>query len=915
MPLTYKPSYQDASPVVKRIYITPDPEGRTDDNTKIAKLMADLQIAFPKETTETADITEYNLGDWTDHGTDPLATCERIAKTTKKIPGNRDFNFMRFLYELDEKYIAHTYTILETIAAGKTGDYAEFYKDGKLKTGADFLKTVEDVKFAALRYKHPTATNTFIPLAWVDPNKQDFKTWVDKAINTFGGTNFSALSAQAKEVLYLQYMNEQTRGAPDAFMHWAIDLANKTDNGDTADFKKKALTLYKALKDIKADDRDYITKYQAAYLALRKHLNTGFKLTGASDTELLNYTNSFELETLKFFKNPTQIMALLKDSDIAVVIGTGKNKVLLVHGGIADPQDLSLPDGHPAAANIDEFISRFNESRDTFFRLYENPSRNADDEEAYITLARGFMLMGLQRQALKDAKFHDHPYLNGATASVDHNAAVDKGVQSLYTGFVGQFHGHQPTKEFFAGQMPDNKFMVGLDTTQYNKGQAVTAAAVYLHADEAQTVAVHAISETGEEISVELGTYDKNGHRIWPKDPNKVIEQVLVGAVVELSPEQAVKQIQSDGNLKNTFTALTGTDAENALKAFRAGWRAKYLKDGNMVLHQGGNFEKQYGSKIFFNSTLSLDWNTVAHKSGKNNELDTALLTAGRRMSIDKPTLLGTGAEGADAKIAAVKNLQELQAVALLFESNLNVHKNPTFDRMLTWPKLNMRKENTNSWLAFRDKAIEKAEALIIESAQNAADKVADIKAIKEFDSFLIKNFGVNDLKDWHKTDLPEALFSAFWKRVETIDFLAAGSLASDKAESLKKLIDHYAQCIRPDLTSTLGYNIKETFRDNCLKKVRAHVTEALADAMPKKPEATTEDNAAVVSEYIGQLEAYLGQLNELKTLDFFKNHRSNHWYTGAVGRTDAVISIDNLTKQVIVELDTMRAPGATLVK
>ncbi len=494
-----------------------DPEGHKRRMDKADALVAELSSPYQEVNGELVENQEVkvltcNMGDVSDWGTAPLSGYDWADEQSFSIAGNRDLNYLRG-YELDPNYINFVYNALKAISEDSES-YANFYEvqnnNKVLKKGDAWLAAAEA---SDLRYQVPN-TNPIVtlPLPPIDgtPTGMDFYTWVQKELRLFGQREghgpltFENLTNENKQVLYLRHMNQCSRGAPDAFMHLAIDLAAKAavdrneDKKTVTQIKETGLKLYHELKKIDKELRadpptkiaeDYITVYKT----LRDHLNVAFgtvqgALTGSETTgNPLHCGGSFELEVVKFFQNPKPVIEFLKKAKIAHIVGEprAKNQVVFMHAGFQTLNDFSLPDGIKPAKTIEEYINRYEKIRDKFFALYDRKhptigaasasasasmvdldrSINVDgvmaaakgpldaqEEAEFMVLARGFSLMALPNTSLAGATFKEPllAHMKGNTASSKIAAKIDENaLKSITSQFKAMVNGHSPVYQLW----------------------------------------------------------------------------------------------------------------------------------------------------------------------------------------------------------------------------------------------------------------------------------------------------------------------------------------------------------------------------------------------------------------------------------------------------------------------------------
>ncbi len=503
--------------------------------------------------------------------------------------------------------------------------------------------------------------------------------------------------------------------------------------------------------------------------------------------------------------------------------------------------------------------------------------------------------MALPRQAVANTKLHDLPYMKGGVIAVENGENIADTVKPIYenAGYVAQINGHTPANQLFARKLFDGSVTkLGIDTTYNNAGQAVTLATVETHTDDARTIAVHAKDKAGKSRSIELGTYDKDGARIWPADANTIIQQKLMGEVLDLD----LKEIENTPDMVE-INKLTGSDKEGAMKLFLKDWRVQYLEGDNVTLHKGGYFTKQDGNRVFFNSTVNLNWKTVANKINPQfqQQIYNTIFLAGTHMTSDKEEL----SKSFRKKMSQVKTIDELANTARLFNVNLDVHKHRTWDGFWASPAFETRwvgslKRSTSHWLEFRYDIAIRAGQLFEDLAKAADDKVVQVSAIKEFDKFLIAKYGNADLINWHQDQLPSILCDLIYIKLNaatsTIGTDVSTELALGRADELLKTINDYGSCLKENMKGMdfIDVTPKKDFYGISLYKARIALTLQLKDEMPVKNSIGITDTEQVA------LSTYIDKLNILREHALFKEHRD--WY--GYGRTGAQIRIDDLVSE-----------------
>lgn len=518
------------SPVVNFTVAYGDIEGDATLIKKMQGLDESLGATYPGVPR-----THVFQGDATDKLPDPAKSLA-FGSSMTHIAGNRDDNMIAFLLKLNKEYANFMYDACKDIKENKNS-YTSFYNDDKLKTGDAWFKAAEETNISNLKYTVPNTNNEQLALNWIDPNQLDFHTFAEVECQRYSQT-WAALSNDDKVIMLLTYLHACTRGAPDAFMYWAIDNAQAAASPNRTFNKDLALAQYAEFKKLKGDRTAQPQAIVDAYLLLRSTLNAAYGLQGNGQNNPLICKDSFEIEVLKFFQNPIKLIDYSITADVVHIVGdkSSKNRMAIMHGGATREGDFSVPDDKAPAKTMDEYQARSRAVRKRFRDLYLKNQESAlkiTENTEYVRLVKGFAYLALPYTAIAKTTIPGFEELKGTTTSVMPEQMEKTAMDTVYkpSGIVAVLRGHQPTPGVSIALQNEDPNMVVLtgDTTNYNQGQAATITFVADHKDGARTLGAVIQDKEANVYVLEVMTIAQNGLRIWPENAEQRAIQRVCG--------------------------------------------------------------------------------------------------------------------------------------------------------------------------------------------------------------------------------------------------------------------------------------------------------------------------------------------------------------------------------------------------
>jgi hypothetical protein len=843
MPLQLPKTLSHTSPVVNFTVAYGDIEGDAKLIGKMKGLDERLGATYPG--VPHAYVFQ---GDATDKLPDPAESLA-FGSNMAHIAGNRDDNIAAFLLKLNKEYANFMYEAsLEIKTQGNKGDYAAFYKQGAtLNTGDAWFKAVEETNIATLKYKIPNTNNEELALNWIDPNQPDFHTFAEAECKRYG-KGWATLSNDDKVIMLLTYLHACTRGAPDAFMYWAIDNAQDAAIKYGNQFNKKlALEQYNAFKKLKGDNSAKPEDVVNAYLLLRSTLNAAYGLQGNADKNPLICKNSFEMAALEFFKNPINLINYICTADVVHIVGdkSSKNRMAIMHGGATRVNDLSVPDGKPPAITLDEYQARSRVVRKRFRDLYykaQTSGLKITENTEYVRLIKGFGYMSLPFTAIADTTIPGFDNLKGTTTSVMPEQIEKVALDTVYkpSGIVAVLRGHQPSPGVSIALQKEDPNMVVLtgDTTNYNDGQAATITFVADHKDGARTLGAVIQDKAGYVYVLEVMTIAQNGLRIWPEDPQQRAIQRVCGQKLVFGQDQIdafIKENETDPRIVRVKKA-------NKLEEFK-----EHLAKQNFVVQYVAT-EKLAADNTTMEPVFSILCTGDFFPSAELNDNNKMNVFMGFRT-----------------------NMTYAQVVAALPAQNSNKLHEDFFTKAFTaFTEIDLTAYSTNEEFV--------SQKLVLINAFNECVKHAtNGEQLKQLSGHLasqpkaLQILNAQPIISWGLVGISQ-----------TTEWQNALALAQ---KNLAILLEHELQDMSLKIEAGLIAQDKQLSANN---------TGSVSSNNNNNSNSNNSSSAASGSDVFGsdRYDTFILKLGELRAAELFSEHRNNLHFPG---RTKAMIAIDNL--------------------